>query len=155
MEQTTATVAAAKTKNVLKKEDLTLALLQEELLLDTETGYFYAKKDGIRHRIGDWVGQLNVATGLYKVQFHGTVYNGKQLAGFYATGVWDESLAGRRGAPGSATPKEPKVHVPRVVPVITDEQREAAKVALAAKKAALKAKKEAAKAATVDAAAQA
>ena len=39
--------------------------------------------------------------------------------------------------------------------VITDEQREAAKVALAAKKAALKAKKEAAKAATVDAAAQA
>jgi hypothetical protein len=146
MTETTNTTKNQKAKTVVAKDQLTVDALRAQLFLDEATGYFYALKDGVAYKKGDFVGSVNIVTGLYKLQLFGTLYSGKDLAFFYTNGSWNPELAPRRGraASGEAKVKEVKVHVPRTPPVITPEAIEAAKAEAAAKKAALKAKKEAA-----------
>jgi hypothetical protein len=137
----------AKSKNLVTKEQLTVAQVKEQLFLDEATGYFYAQKDSIAYKKGDFVGSVNIVTGLYKLQLFCTLYSGKDLAFFYLNGTWNPELAPRRGRAANGAPKTPKVvkeHTPRMAPVITPEAIEAAKAEAAAKKAALKAKKAAA-----------
>lgn len=136
----------AKSKNVVAKDQLTVDALRAQLFLDEATGYFYANRDAIAYKKGDFVGQVNIVTGLYKVQLFGTMYSGKDLAYFYTNGSWNPELAPRRGRSANGEPKAPKeakVHVPRTAPVITPEAIAAAKAEAAAKKAAAKAAKEA------------
>jgi hypothetical protein len=129
-------VKTAATKNIIKREDLTVEFVRQRLTLDKETGYFYLNEDTRILRKGDFAGTIRAADLYYSVVLAGTVYSGKLLAYFYLNGKWPEKTVAEPKA------KEPKAHTPRMAPVITPEAIEAAKAEAAAKKAALKAKKE-------------
>ena len=131
-----ATAAVAKTKkpkDYLKKEDLTQAVVNEYLEL-RDDGYFYWKKATVRSIVGDFAGSVSPLTGRYTITFKGTTYNAKDLSQFVKDGTWP--AAAQRGrisvpkldAEGNPIVKEAKVQrVPRVAPVFTDADREAAK----------------------------
>ena len=133
---TEATAAVAKTKkpkDYLKKEDLTQAVVNEYLEL-RDDGYFYWKKATVRSIVGDFAGSVSPLTGRYTITFKGTTYNAKDLSQFVKDGTWP--AAAQRGrisvpkldAEGNPIVKEAKVQrVPRVAPVFTDADREAAK----------------------------
>ena len=128
--------AVAKTKkpkDYLKKEDLTQAVVNEYLELRAD-GYFYWKKATVRSIVGDFAGSLSPLTGRYTITFKGTTYNGKDLSQFVKDGTWPAvAQRGRIAAPkldaeGNPIVKEAKgPRVPRVAPVFTDADREAAK----------------------------
>ena len=128
--------AVAKTKkpkDYLKKEDLTQAVVNEYLDLRAD-GYFYWKKATVRSIVGDFAGSLSPLTGRYTITFKGTTYNAKDLSQFVKDGTWPAvAQRGRIAAPkldaeGNPIVKEAKApRVPRVAPVFTDADREAAK----------------------------
>ena len=131
-----ATAAVAKTKkpkDYLKKEDLTQAVVNEYLELRAD-GYFYWKKATVRSIVGDFAGSVSPLTGRYTITFKGTTYNAKDLSQFVKDGTWPAvAQRGRIAVPkldaeGNPIVKEAKVpRVPRVAPVFTDADREAAK----------------------------
>jgi hypothetical protein len=123
-------VKANKTKNIIKREDLTVDFVKQRLTLDKETGYFYLNEDTRTARKGDFAGTIRAADLYYSIVLAGTVYSGKLLAYFYENGKWPEKTVSEKPA------KEAKPHTPRTPPVITPEAIAKAKAEAAAKKAA-------------------
>ena len=144
---TTETTAATKVVTKIPREQVTQEMIAKRFYADSE-GWLYLNEDTKLGRKGDFAGSIRAADGYYSVVFAGVNYSGSMLVHFLQNGMWPERKV------SEAPAKKSGPHVPRTVPVITEEQREAAKKLLAEKKAALKAKKEAAKTATAEPAKQ-
>jgi hypothetical protein len=138
-ETTTEVAKKQPSKNSIKKQDLTVEVLQESLEL-REDGNFYWKKDTLTSAAGSFAGSKREQDGYYSVVFRGTNYSGKQLAHFYKTGAWPERVVKAEVVKADAKPK-----TFREAPTITPEVKAAAKKAAAEKAAAKKAAEEAAK----------
>jgi hypothetical protein len=150
-----AAVAKKVTRKTIAKADLTQAYVKERLELrkdsvpsgvegqpDVVYDNFYWLVDTAASRKGDFAGSRRPVDGYYSVVLAGTNYSGKQLAGFYETGVWPVIARGR--VAGEPKEKEAKVHEVRTFVPLSPAAREAARAAAKAKAAEKAAKAKAA-----------
>lgn len=128
------------------REDLTQELLKAQLEL-RDDGFFYYKHDTRRNLQGDFAGSIREHDLYYSLTLFGVLYSGKMLAHFYNEGIWINATRGPRldakGNPIVAEKKPIRIE-PRKAPVITEEMREAARKAQAARLAKAKLEEEAA-----------
>lgn len=143
-----------KSKNTVKKADLTVAHVTERLELRDDVfdvdgeqvtqKNFYWKIDTPTSKAGDFAGSRRPLDNYYSVVLLGTNYSGKQLAHFVENGVWPEGILSAKRGTGAAKEKVVKEHVVRVAAApLSAEARKAALDAAKAKAATKKAEKEA------------